>query len=216
MPDDSASSLRAVGQPIAVVCKSSPPDPRLALLVRFSGPRFGTLAVGHSWAFPPGLALAVGHEEASFAAMVRANGGSCQQPPASQPPVVSQLSDNPADSGFESELSVWNKKPSDVFENEPACPSLAKYSPRVRPQVALISLDESLSAKAMSLTGHAGNDAMNSATPRAAVESSHVRPDRRLIQGRFFHPRHEYRRGKDFPLDVTHTTRVESTRCQAA
>ena len=38
---------------------------------------------------------------------------------------------------------------------------------------------------------------------RARVECSKVGPDRRVIQGRVFHPRHETGRGVGFPLDVT-------------
>ncbi len=46
---------------------------------------------------------------------------------------------------------------------------------------------------------------MNLATPRAAVEGGNIIPDRRLIQGFVFHPRHEGGCREGFPLDVTNS-----------
>lgn len=46
---------------------------------------------------------------------------------------------------------------------------------------------------------------MNLAAPRSAVEGGNVIPDRRLIQGRVFHPRHEGGCSEGFPLDVTNS-----------
>ena len=51
----------------------------------------------------------------------------------------------------------------------------------------------------------ASSDDVHRAAPRAAVEGGNVVPDRRRIQGRVFHPRHEDGRGVGVPLDMTHS-----------
>jgi len=48
-----------------------------------------------------------------------------------------------------------------------------------------------------------GSNNIHFATPRAAVEGSKVRPDRRDIQGFVFHARSKDRRCIGFPLDIT-------------
>lgn len=49
----------------------------------------------------------------------------------------------------------------------------------------------------------ARSDAIHDATPRLAIEGREIVPDRRAIQGRVVHPRHESSRCVGFPLDVT-------------
>jgi|TARA_Y100000294_G_scaffold37911_1_gene33583 hypothetical protein len=44
------------------------------------------------------------------------------------------------------------------------------------------------------------------AAPWPAVKGGNVIPDRSLIQGRVFHPRHEDGRGEGIPLDITDST----------
>ena len=51
----------------------------------------------------------------------------------------------------------------------------------------------------------ARSDDVHRAAPRAAVKGGNVVPDRRSIQGRVFHPRHEDGRGVGVPLDMTHS-----------
>jgi len=55
------------------------------------------------------------------------------------------------------------------------------------------------------LTRIARSKDVHRATPWAAVEGDNVVPDRRRIQGRVFHPRHEDGRGEGVPLDITHS-----------
>jgi len=55
------------------------------------------------------------------------------------------------------------------------------------------------------LTRVAASEDIHRSTPRVAIESSNVVPDRCRIQGRVFHPRHEGGRSIGFPLDVTHS-----------
>ena len=54
------------------------------------------------------------------------------------------------------------------------------------------------------LARETGSDEINSATPRCTVEGDEVRPDRSLIQGLVFHPRHESGRCVAFPFNVSH------------
>lgn len=51
--------------------------------------------------------------------------------------------------------------------------------------------------------GEPPSDEIHCSTPRASVEGSEVRPDRRRIQPPFFHARCQDRGRKGFPLDVT-------------
>lgn len=47
---------------------------------------------------------------------------------------------------------------------------------------------------------------MNAIAPWLAVEGSKVIPDKRVIQGRVVHPRHESGRSVGFPLDETNSS----------
>lgn len=95
--------------------------------------------------------------------------------------------------------------PFDVFEEAPFGLHLPDDPPDVWPEVPGVFFPASLACKAERLTGITGSEDMNAVTPRAAVEGGNVRPDRSLIQGRVFHPRHESGRREGFPLDVTNS-----------
>jgi hypothetical protein len=107
-------------------------------------------------------------------------------------------------------LSIGNKKPVDVLEEEEAGVSVSKDAPRVRPEVAGVVGQQPLPGEAVPLARDARNDAIHDAAPRCAVEGSQIVPDRRDIQGRFFHPGHESGRGVDVPLTVTHTATADA------
>lgn len=91
----------------------------------------------------------------------------------------------------------------DVFKEDPFGADIGDDPRDVRPEMAGIVGAAAASGKREGLAGIAGSEDMNAAAPRAAVEGLNVVPDRRRIQGRVFHPRHEGRRGEDLPLDVT-------------
>ena len=76
----------------------------------------------------------------------------------------------------------------------------------MRPEVARIVGAPAPSGDAEWLARIARTDEIHRAAPRAAVEAGKIVPDRRLIQGLVFHPRHEDGRGEGVPLDVTHST----------
>ena len=74
------------------------------------------------------------------------------------------------------------------------------------PEVTRIVRPSAPSGDAERLARIARTDEIHRAAPRPAVEAGKVVPDRHLIQGLVFHPRHEDGRGEGVPLDVTHST----------
>ena len=76
----------------------------------------------------------------------------------------------------------------------------------MRPEVARIVRAPALAGDAERLARIARRDEIHRTAPRPAVEAGKIVPDRRLIQGLVFHPRHEDGRGEGVPLDVTHST----------
>jgi hypothetical protein len=61
-----------------------------------------------------------------------------------------------------------------------------------------------LTGRGERLAGEAGRDDVHASSERASVEGVEVRPDRSLIQGLVFHPRHEHGRCVGVPLNVSH------------
>jgi hypothetical protein len=102
------------------------------------------------------------------------------------------------------------KMGANIFEEDEPRLSFAKDAVHVGPKVARIAFSQSLAGATERLAGVAGKEAIHMAAPRAAVEGAKVIPDRRLIQGRVFHPRHESGRGEGFPLNVTNSARAEA------
>jgi hypothetical protein len=93
----------------------------------------------------------------------------------------------------------------DVLEEHEGRLDLADDPRNVRPEVARIVRAPALARDGERLTRVARSDDVHRAAPRAAVEGGNVVPDRRRIQGRVFHPRHEDGRGVGVPLDMTHS-----------
>jgi hypothetical protein len=60
------------------------------------------------------------------------------------------------------------------------------------------------------LTWPSRHDAIHCATPRAAVEGLEIVPDRRAIQLRLAHPRHESCRCVGFALNVTNSSTLDA------
>jgi hypothetical protein len=61
-----------------------------------------------------------------------------------------------------------------------------------------------LAGGAERLAREPGSDDVHSSSERLRVEGGEVRPDRRLIQVRLFHPGHESCRCVGVPLNVSH------------
>ncbi len=93
----------------------------------------------------------------------------------------------------------------DVLEKDEGRFALADDPGDMRPEVARVVHAPALARDGERLARIARSDDVHRAAPRAAVEGGDVVPDRRRIQGRVFHPRHENGRGVGVPLDMTHS-----------
>lgn len=89
----------------------------------------------------------------------------------------------------------------DVLDEDPLRLALARDAGDVGPEVARVFRSALVPAGAEGLAGVARRDEIHRATPRPAVEGGKVIPDRRLIQGRVFHPGHEGGRREGVPLN---------------
>jgi hypothetical protein len=76
----------------------------------------------------------------------------------------------------------------------------------MRPEMARVVRAPALARDGERLARIARSDDVHRAAPRAAVEGGNVIPERRAIQGRVFHPRHESGCGVGFPFDMAHST----------
>jgi hypothetical protein len=94
----------------------------------------------------------------------------------------------------------------DIFEEDEGRLDLADDARDVRPEMARVVRAPALARDGERLARIARSDDVHRAAPRATVEAGNVVPDRRLIQGRVFHPRHEDGCGVGFPFDMTHST----------
>ncbi len=92
----------------------------------------------------------------------------------------------------------------DILEEHEGRLGLADDAGDVGPEMARVVRASALARDGERLARIARSDDVHRAAPRAAVEGSNVVPDRRRIQGRVFHPRHEDGCGVGVPLDVTH------------
>ena len=96
--------------------------------------------------------------------------------------------------------------PGDVFEEADLRLYLLDDPREVRPEVARVRESLLVARDREGLARIASREEMNAAAPRAAVEGLNVIPDRRTIQGRVVHPRHEGRCSCGFPLDETNSS----------
>lgn len=94
----------------------------------------------------------------------------------------------------------------DIFEEDEGRLGLGDNSGDMRPEMARIVRSLTFACNAERLARVARSDDVHRAAPRAAVKGGKVVPDRRRIQGRVFHPRHEDGCGVGFPFDIAHST----------
>jgi len=90
----------------------------------------------------------------------------------------------------------------DVLEEDEGRSAVSDNPSDVGPEPPLVIGAASLPGDAPGLAGESRSDDIHSSTPRCSVERGEVVPNRRAIQGRVIHPRHEDGRGVGVPLDV--------------
>jgi len=144
-----------------------------------------------------GIAVAMAEDEEPLAPMRRADfrrrEEACRKP-------VAQADQVSGDLG-KSEAQMMG----DVLKEDERWSDLADDPRDVRPEMTGVGRRQPPAGDRERLARIARNDDVHAAAPRAAVEAGDVVPDRRAIQGRVVHPRHEQGRGEGFPLDVTHS-----------
>lgn len=94
----------------------------------------------------------------------------------------------------------------DILEKDEGRLDLANDPRDMRPEVPRVVRAPPLARDAERLARIARSDDVHRAAPRATVEAGNIVPDRRVIQGRVFHPRHESGCGEGFPFDMAHST----------
>jgi hypothetical protein len=94
----------------------------------------------------------------------------------------------------------------DIFEEDERRLDLADDPGDMWSEMARILGAEPFACDGKRLAQVASADDVHRAALWAAVEGGNVIPDRRAIQGRVFHPRHESGCGVGFPFDMAHST----------
>jgi len=143
------------------------------------------------------VALAVGEDEEPFAPVGCADFRRREE---ARRKAVAHADQSAGDFG-EAEAEMMG----DILEEDEGRPDLADDAGDMRPEVPRIVRAPALARDRERLARIARSDDVHRAAPWAAVEGGNVVPDRRRIQGRVFHPRHEDGRGIGVPLDVTHS-----------
>lgn len=92
-------------------------------------------------------------------------------------------------------------KSGDVLQEDEARSHLANDASDVGPEPPLVGGAAALAGGGEWLAGEARSDAIHDAAPRAAVEGSEIRPNRRVIQGFVRHARSQDRAGIGFVLN---------------
>ena len=151
--------------------------------------------------------VAVGHDDEPLAAMGIAGAARAEDSCRNAVTHVLQW----ADECRELSRSV----PRDVFAEETRRPHGAHNPEDVRNEEAGIVGAEPFAGDAVSLAWIAGSDAMNAATPRAAIEGGKVAPDRCRMKPPRVHRRNQACRSSGFPLHVTDPASIASAKVLA-
>lgn len=141
-------------------------------------------------------ARGVGHEPEPFPAVGGANGGRGEQTPLRIEPELGKITE---DMGKSCANNSW-----DVLQEHVSGFHVADDPCDVGPEPTVVVSAQPLPRCGERLAGEACSDDVHSATPWASVEGAEVRPDRRSIQARLVHPRHESGRCVGVPLNVSH------------
>jgi len=148
----------------------------------------------------------VGQEPEPFPLVGGANGGCGQQTPFRIEPHRGKVGEDVGESVFD-ELG-------DVLQEDESGSHVTDDPGDPRPEPTVIDNATLESRGRERLAGEAGSDEIHSSNPRRSVEGVEVRPDRRPIQGRVFHPRHESGRCVGIPLNMSHGSGWDSGESQ--
>ena len=94
----------------------------------------------------------------------------------------------------------------DILKKDERRLDLADDAGDLRPEVTRIVHAAALARDGEWLARIARRQDIHRATPWFAVEAGNIVPDRRAIQCRVFHPRHDNGCGEGFPFDMAHST----------
>jgi hypothetical protein len=94
----------------------------------------------------------------------------------------------------------------DILKEDEGRLDFADDAGDMRPEVARVVRAPALARDGERLARIASREDIHRATPWFAVEAGNIVPDRRAIQGRIFHPRHDNGCGEGFPFDMAHST----------
>ena len=94
----------------------------------------------------------------------------------------------------------------DILKEDEGRLAFADDAGDMRPEMARVVRALPLACNRERLARISRSDDIHRAAPRAAIEGSNVVPDRRAIQDRVFHPRHESGCGEGFPFDMAHSS----------
>lgn len=94
----------------------------------------------------------------------------------------------------------------DILKKDEGRLDLADDAGDMRPEVTRIVRAPALARDGERLARIARREDIHRTAPWFAVETGNVVPDRRAIQGRVFHPRHDNGCGEGFPFDMAHRT----------
>ena len=136
--------------------------------------------------------------------MRRAGVGRTYNRPARIPPSAGKVSEPALET-----VAVGNSSP-DVLDDQRPCSNLANDTPDVGPEVALVVGAAALAGDGVWRAWEAGSDEIHATTVEVAREGREIVPDRRRIQPRVFHPRHENGRSVGVPLDVAHAAQLSA------
>tara|TARA_R110002073_G_scaffold194287_2_gene353368 strand:+ start:403 stop:1092 length:690 start_codon:yes stop_codon:yes gene_type:complete len=144
------------------------------------------------------VAFANGEDEQAFALVGRADFRRCKE---ARRKAVAHADQSAGDFG-EAEAEMMG----DILEEHEGRFDFADDAGDMRPKVARVVRAPALARDGERLARISRSDDVHRAAPRAAVEGVNIVPDRRAIQGRVFHPRHESGCGVGFPFDMAHSS----------
>jgi hypothetical protein len=212
-PNARAISDRGVAHDMACEGSGWPPAPKLwfgppfspsdalgaaHMLIAVARSEFGRPVSRRLVSAPPLDMEAVGHteDEKPFALMRRTDLSRLEQSDLTRKTKSAQVS--PYALG-----AAAGEHAADIFDEDEPRPGLDDDAPGRAPEIALVVFGEPLPSETVRLARDAANEAVNAATPSAAVEGSGIAPDRSLIHETRSHRCDQVRDGEGFPLHQT-------------